>query len=127
MAVKVIKKTIVLGKYKFSMKNFREVYGHDDSLPYNGDVYVNGTKFAKCFNDGWGGDTNYNYADGIDNDFVQDVLDEIAKYEFRYAEIKIAPGVILKFDLTLSHLADKLAYLHLGVDIDKDKLFLKEE
>ena len=43
--------------------NVRKVFGHDDSLPFNAEVYVrkdNGilTHVANAWNDGWGGETN---------------------------------------------------------------------
>ena len=45
------------------LMNVRKVFGHDDSLPFNAEVYVrrnNGilTHVANAWNDGWGGETN---------------------------------------------------------------------
>ena len=50
--------TFEIGGYKISLKNFKKVIGHDDSLPYVANVYVNGERVCTCYNDGWGGETN---------------------------------------------------------------------
>ena len=47
---------IKIGVYTFELKNFKEVYGHDDSLPFTAILYVNGKRIATCSNDGWGGE-----------------------------------------------------------------------
>jgi hypothetical protein len=47
----------------FELRNVIEVNGHDDSLPFNADIYLrlNGRKRAVyvgyAYNDGWGGDS----------------------------------------------------------------------
>lgn len=52
-----------------TLKNVKEVYGHDDSLPFNADLYIrNGAGkrsklTAYCSNDGWGGETDIQAVD----------------------------------------------------------------
>lgn len=58
--------------------NVCEVMGHDDSLPFNAEVYVrkdNGilTHIANARNDGWGGDSNI---DAINKE-TKPVIDEL--------------------------------------------------
>lgn len=55
--------TITLGDYTFTLKNFHRVNGHDDSLPYTATIYVNGKRTFNAFNDGWGGETNFQTID----------------------------------------------------------------
>lgn len=49
--------SIKVEKMKFALHNFREVDGHDDTFPYVGDLFCNGSKICHCYNDGWGGET----------------------------------------------------------------------
>ena len=45
-----------LGDYKLRFKDIKEIAGHDDSLPFQGRLFVGATQVAFCHNDGWGGD-----------------------------------------------------------------------
>ena len=61
-----------------TLMNVRKVMGHDDSLPFNAEVYVrkdNGilTHIANAWNDGWGGDSNI---DAINKE-TKPVIDEL--------------------------------------------------
>lgn len=38
------------------LRQCKEVYGHDDSLPYNAKLFVNDVEVGKVYNDGWGGE-----------------------------------------------------------------------
>lgn len=42
----------------FTLKDFRVNMGHDDSLPFQAVLCINGNEMAECYNDGWGGPTN---------------------------------------------------------------------
>ena len=44
------------GKFILELRNFRLISGHDDSLPFEGDIYCNGKFICHCWNDGWGAD-----------------------------------------------------------------------
>ena len=48
--------TMQFGKYVLELKKYRQIKGHDDSIPFEGELYCNGTHIAGCWNDGWGGD-----------------------------------------------------------------------
>ena len=71
------------------LANLRENMGHDDSLPYQADVYMmnreNHTltfiKIASIWNDGWGGDSN---VEVLNADLVQKVQDECLKHQMMY-------------------------------------------
>jgi hypothetical protein len=56
-AVNIIKVGGSANGLRFTMMDYQEINGHDDSLPYNATLYLNGKPFCKCMNDGWGGDT----------------------------------------------------------------------
>lgn len=45
----------IIAGYELTLRNFKIVTGHDDSLPFNASLYINGQRVCKCFNDGWGG------------------------------------------------------------------------
>ena len=48
--------TMQFGKYVLELKKYRQIKGHDDSIPFEGELYCNGTHIAGCWNDGWGGE-----------------------------------------------------------------------
>jgi hypothetical protein len=44
------------GKYFIEIRDFKEIAGHDDSLPFMGKLFINNIHVANCHNDGWGGE-----------------------------------------------------------------------
>lgn len=50
--------TLTYGNNVFSIKGFKEIAGHDDSIPYQAKIYMNGKCIGTASNDGWGGPTN---------------------------------------------------------------------
>ena len=94
------------------LMNVKEVYGHDDSLPFNADVYVLNrewdlpclTKVAQAWNDGWGGPTNVHSHLPKYNDLVEK-LDQYLKenYKEEYGSYS--------WDLRLDGLVESLACL----------------
>ena len=63
------------------LRNVVETYGHDDSIPFNADIYVflDGKKRATyagyAYNDGWGGMSTIH----CDNEKVQPILKQLNK------------------------------------------------
>ena len=49
--------TCKVGGTTIELRNVKEVYGHDDSIPFNADIYVQGVYAGYAYNDGWGGDS----------------------------------------------------------------------
>ena len=68
--------TMTFGKYEIGLTNFRRNAGHDDSLPYQANVYVNGKRVGEVFNDGWGGISTIVPL----NDKGQETIAEVEKY-----------------------------------------------
>lgn len=50
----IVSKTF--GSFVIEMRKFTNVHGHDDSLPFTAELWVNHKPIAQCFNDGWGGE-----------------------------------------------------------------------
>lgn len=50
--------TLEVGGHKFTLKDCKEVVGHDDSLPYVGTLYIDGKQVCTLYNTGWGGETD---------------------------------------------------------------------
>lgn len=50
-----IKTTI--GETILELRDLKETYGHDDSIPFNANVYIDGEHIGNAWNDGWGGDS----------------------------------------------------------------------
>lgn len=97
--------------------NVQKTYGHDDSLPFQADVYVKSEKlglpkFAHiglAFNDGWGGDTVINSA------HYRPLLNEIEKYLTQNYQIHIKKPEIswaVRLDYLVSIMAEKNIYYH---------------
>lgn len=49
--------TMTFGDHTFTLIDFKEIDGHNDSLPYKASIKMDDTVIAKGMNDGWGGDT----------------------------------------------------------------------
>lgn len=47
-----------VGNHEVEIRSFKEIAGHDDSMPYQAKVYVDGKETAVVYNDGWGGESN---------------------------------------------------------------------
>lgn len=90
---------IKVGGHRFTMKNFKNIDGHDDSLPYRATLYVDKQKFAECHNDGWGGDTELEY---YDKTFALTIKQIVGQFKWKYSGMSI--------DLTIPFIADILAY-----------------
>ena len=88
---------IKVGKLKFTMKDFKRVDGHDDTLPYSAILCVDKKPLAHCYNDGYGGETNIEYI----NEEVKEIENTITNYQWKYGK--------MKFDLRLDFIADILA------------------
>lgn len=87
------------GKYEIEMRKFKEVMGHDDTLPFNAELWANNTHIANCYNDGWGGDT-------IVAPVNAKLFDEVAKI------VCATKGALSKEDwnYTMPILADELSW-----------------
>ena len=54
---KVCPNFLMIGGHKFELRSYKEIAGHDDSLPFQAKVYVDGKECGVAYNDGWGGET----------------------------------------------------------------------
>lgn len=82
------------------LRNVKETYGHDDSLPFNADVYLRfcnskrATYVGYAYNDGWGGDSVIrceNHQDTINalKDYLRN--DMVYPYNY-YGKIEYLPA-----------------------------------
>lgn len=75
-------KAIIPGcPHTFELRNCKEVMGHDDTLPFNADIYLNGKRIGSAWNTGWGGDSEYRLGNDItesDKTALKEVEDTIA-------------------------------------------------
>lgn len=115
--MKKIEKTF--GKYVIEMRKFREIDGHDDSLPYKAELWVGNKKIAECFNDGWGGDT---IITPIDAELFNEVAKVVCSTNGLFGEEK--------WNYTMPCLSDELAYNYVEeLHIEKnqsDKMLFKK-
>ena len=82
---------VMLGEnLALGLANCRENRGHDDSLPYQSDVYAIRlektpikVKLGSVWNDGWGGDTNFERIPNLDE--IYDKINELCgKHKMYY-------------------------------------------
>lgn len=95
---------IKCGKHKFTLKDFKEQIGHDDSLPYVAYLCVDKIPIARCFNDGWGGTTELSPITS-----QRALFDEMEAFVQTY---HWSLGKSFKFDVKLDFIADTLACTH---------------
>lgn len=79
---------LTIGEYTFSLRKFREITGHDDSLPYTATLYANGRPVCDLFNDGWGGETMVTPSTA-ENSAYHEICDYLSEHgdEFVLAEM----------------------------------------
>lgn len=92
---------IEVGKNKFTMRDYRPQEGHDDSLPYVGILCCNGKPLCKCFNDGWGGETEMTPVGVAEGAIMRSIANKISDFKWVYKS--------MVFDLKLDFIADVLA------------------
>lgn len=92
---------VKVGEHIFTMGCFKLQYGHDDSLPYHGVLYMDGIKLCTCLNDGWGGMTEMHGVDNHAEETMKIVKEKLKDYNWSYYK-DIIP-------LTLDFIADTLA------------------
>lgn len=99
------------------LDNVQKTYGHDDSLPFQADIYVKSeklglpksTRLGYAFNDGWGGDTEIN---GVQYPDILKNLNEYLKqnYQIRIKKPEITWAV--RLDYLVSIMAEHSIYEH---------------
>ena len=57
MLDKYLPTSAVVGGHKLEIRSFKEMAGHDDSVPYQAKIHIDGKEGGVCYNDGWGGET----------------------------------------------------------------------
>lgn len=69
------------------VSNTREVYGHDDSLPFNAEIFIckDGVteQIATAWNDGWGDETNID-ALADKQEVVKSLEEQMRTYKYQF-------------------------------------------
>lgn len=89
---------IVANGNAYTLTSFTELVGHDDSLPYQAELRINGCPLGICFNDGWGGMTEITAKSPI---LVKRLNDELEECKWG--------SMGMEMSLTLDFIADILA------------------
>lgn len=98
---KIKQESMTFGKHKITIKHFKRVKGHDDSLSYTCILYVNNKKCCEAYNDGWGGSAMLTI---IDKELFELIDNVVIQYPIMYGKKEIGK-------YTLSDVADELACL----------------
>ena len=93
---------------KFTMKNFKRIDGHDDSMPYMADLYLGKEHIAQCHNDGSGTNTRINFLSTFDAERRAEIQHEVRKHKwcFRLPD----ENEIYHITLNMGLIADLLSY-----------------
>ena len=94
--------SFVCDNMKFTLRRYLPVNGHDDTLPYQADLYLNGKGLCHCFNDGWGGETLLTPMGRATMDKIKSI-DEQLKENYSWVSADWT------FKLTLDFIADSIA------------------
>ena len=120
---------VLSDKIWLGLSNIRENYGHDDSLPYQADMFImdkdnnpdGSTAFKKIgivWNDGWGGDSQIEPALLKGSDEYIRKANELCKQHKEYWDGEP------RFEYDLAGVCECMATL--WVDVDGDKKFKNE-
>lgn len=72
------------------LRNCVEVMGHDDTLPFNAQVFLNTVHVAYAWNTGWGGEAEMRLLPGVPKDIFSGVEEALGKIRLlkRFPETK---------------------------------------
>lgn len=86
----------------------REVMRHDDTLPFNAELYINGIPICNTYNTGWGGSAD---AGRFKSDEARKLFEEKDKeLRTQYVYVFYYNGVQNSFSINIYTLIDYLAY-----------------
>lgn len=83
--IPLVKDTIVTPMDDYEVRGWKEVAGHDDTLPYVANIYKNGCFVANASNDGWGGSDSIQ---GRSNQAVEQLYKDAEAWAVAFGEIK---------------------------------------
>jgi hypothetical protein len=92
---------IECGRDRFTLRDFKLQDGHDDSIPYSAILCVNDKPICKCFNDGWGGQTEMTPLDVRSKAMMAGVTLNLSKYQWGFHGTT--------FNVRIDFIADTLA------------------
>jgi hypothetical protein len=98
-----------------ALVNVQKVYGHDDSLPFQADIYVKSEKLGfhefacvgHAFNDGWGGDTVIESAHYLN---ILNTIDSMLKNTYQIHIKKPEISWAVRLDYLVSIMAESSIY-----------------
>lgn len=103
-------KAIIPGcTHTLELKNCKEVMGHDDSLPFNADIHLNGKHIGSAWNTGWGGDAEYRLSHDI-TEADKTALKEVKQCLNRIQSLKCFSDSRWRLELLFDFMAEKAIY-----------------
>lgn len=64
------------------LKRLKEISGHDDSIPFCADLYINYKKIASVMDDGWGGPLTYSNITPNCDKLIDETKEKVKKYDW---------------------------------------------
>lgn len=92
---------IECGRDRYTLKECRKIEGHDDTLPYNAKLCLNGKPVCICHNDGWGGVTEIKALDIRSKAILSSMRLKVGQYKWSFNGTE--------FPLEVEFIADTLA------------------
>ena len=100
-------------------------HGHDDSLPFVGNLYANGIKIGEAMNDGWGGEAVFTRTKTKKNQKLVDEIETVLKQQSVFEDDEKLKDVKYSFGFLCDLLAnDMLHYNTMKKCKDKNFIFL---
>lgn len=111
--------------YVFEMCSFKVIHGHDDSLPFVGNLYANGIKIGEAMNDGWGGEAVFTRTKEKKNQKLVEEIESVLKQQSVFENDEKLKDVKYSFGFLCDLLAnDMLHYNTMKKCKDKNFIFL---
>lgn len=110
---------VTFGKFILIVSNVKEVYGHDDSWPFNADFQISISPdrehpilTGKAWNDGWGGETCIDITSG-DRNLLNEINEACSAFDYHCDRYN--------FDMThkLNDIVETLAMFCTGSNVGK--------
>lgn len=97
------------------LRNCVEVMGHDDTLPFNAQVFLNTVHVANAWNTGWGGDAEFRLLPNVPADIFSGVEEALGKITL----LKAYPDSRWRLTGLFDHMAEESICRHKKLFVPK--------
>ena len=100
----------MISGYVFELCSFKTIKGHDDSLPFLGNLYANGIRIGEAMNDGWGGEAVFTRTKTKKNQKLVDEIESVIKQKTVFEDDERLKDVKYSFGFLCDLLAEEMLH-----------------